>query len=46
MDIDFNEDTGKSTEVDASSLWAESESTTQTREAQQRKQASPQASAN
>ena len=36
MDIDFDEETGKSTEIDVSSLWAESESTTQTREAQQR----------
>jgi uncharacterized protein YmfQ (DUF2313 family) len=34
MDVSFNEDTGKSTKVDASSLWAESESTTRTREAQ------------
>lgn len=36
MDIDFDKETGKSTEIDASSLWAESESTTQTRESQQR----------
>lgn len=35
MDVAFNADTGKSTKVDASSLWAESESTTRTREAQQ-----------
>ena len=35
MDVAFNSDTGKSTKVDASSLWAESESTTRTREAQQ-----------
>jgi len=35
MDVDFDKDTGKSTKVDASSLWAESESTTRTREAQQ-----------
>jgi len=35
MDVEFNENTGKSTKVDASSLWAESESTTRTREAQQ-----------
>jgi hypothetical protein len=34
VDIDFDEDTGKSTKVDASSLWAESEATTRTREAQ------------
>jgi hypothetical protein len=34
VDIDFDEDTGKSTKIDASSLWAESESTTRTREAQ------------
>jgi len=31
--VNFDEDTGRSTEVDASSLWAESESTTRTREA-------------
>jgi hypothetical protein len=35
MDVDFNKDTGKSTKIDASSLWAESESTARTREAQQ-----------
>jgi hypothetical protein len=34
MDIDFDEDSGRSTEIDASSLWAESEATTKTREAQ------------
>lgn len=34
--VNFDEDTGRSTEVDASSLWAESESTTRTREAQER----------
>jgi hypothetical protein len=34
VDIGFDEDTGKSTKVDASSLWAESEATTRTREAQ------------
>jgi hypothetical protein len=34
MDIDFDEDTGKSTKIDASSLWAESESTSRTRKAQ------------
>jgi uncharacterized protein YmfQ (DUF2313 family) len=35
MDIAFGEDTGRSTKIDASSLWAESESTTRAREAQQ-----------
>lgn len=35
MDVAFNSDTGKSTKVDASSLWTESESTSRTREAQQ-----------
>lgn len=35
MEVEFNENTGKSTKVEASSLWAESESTTRTREAQQ-----------
>ena len=35
MAVDFDEDTGRSTEVDASSLWAESESTTRTRKAQE-----------
>lgn len=34
VDIDFDEDTGKSTEIDASTMWVESESTTRTREAQ------------
>jgi hypothetical protein len=34
--VDFDEDNGRSTEVDASSLWAESESTTRTRETQER----------
>jgi hypothetical protein len=34
VDIEFDENTGRSTEVDASSLWAESEATTRTREAQ------------
>lgn len=34
MDIAFDEDTGKSTKVDASSLWVESESTSRTRKAQ------------
>ena len=36
MTVDFDEENGRSTEVDASSLWAESESTTRTREAQER----------
>jgi uncharacterized protein YmfQ (DUF2313 family) len=35
MKIAFDEDTGKAEKVDASSLWAESESTTRTREAQE-----------
>lgn len=35
MDVAFNSDTGKSTKVDASSLWTESEATSRTREAQQ-----------
>jgi hypothetical protein len=35
MEVDFDKDTGKSTSVDASTLWAESESTTRTREAQE-----------
>lgn len=35
MDVDFDKETGKSTKIDASSLWAESEATTRTREAQQ-----------
>jgi hypothetical protein len=34
VDVSFDDDTGKSTKVNASSLWAESESTTRTREAQ------------
>lgn len=34
MDVDFDEGTGRSTKVDASSLWAESESTSRTRKAQ------------
>jgi hypothetical protein len=34
LDIDFDEHTGRSTSLDASTLWAESESTTRTREAQ------------
>lgn len=37
MDIDFDEDNGRSTEIDASTLWAESESTTKARKAQQTK---------
>jgi hypothetical protein len=32
MDIDFDEESGRSTKIDASNLWAESESTTRTRE--------------
>jgi uncharacterized protein YmfQ (DUF2313 family) len=40
MEVDFDEDTGRSTEVDASSLWAESESTTRTREQQEMGQTS------
>jgi len=35
MNVDFDENTGRSTEVDASTLWAEAEATTQTREAQE-----------
>jgi uncharacterized protein YmfQ (DUF2313 family) len=35
MNVDFDENTGRSTEVDASTLWAEAESTTRTREAQE-----------
>lgn len=35
VDIDFDEDTGRSTALNASTLWAESESTTRTREAQE-----------
>jgi hypothetical protein len=35
MNIDFDEDTGRSTEIDASTLWAEAEATTRTREAQE-----------
>ena len=37
LEVSFDEDTGRSTEIDASTLWAESESTTRTREAQERK---------
>lgn len=36
LDISFDEDTAQSTEIEASTLWAESESTTRTREAQER----------
>jgi len=36
LNISFDEDTAKSTEIDSSTLWAESESTTRTREAQER----------
>jgi hypothetical protein len=35
LDISFDENTAQSTEIDASTLWAESESTTRTREAQE-----------
>ena len=41
MAVDFDEENGRSTEVDASSLWAESESTTRTREAQERQMDTP-----
>jgi hypothetical protein len=37
MNIDFDEDNGRSTEIDASTLWAEAEATTQTREAQEKR---------
>jgi hypothetical protein len=37
LEISFDENNAQSTEVDASTLWAESESTTRTREAQERK---------
>lgn len=40
MAVNFDEESGRSTEVDASSLWAESESTTRTRETQERKMGS------
>jgi uncharacterized protein YmfQ (DUF2313 family) len=36
LEISFDENTAQSTEIDASTLWAESESTTRTREAQER----------
>jgi len=36
LDISFDENTAQSTEIDASTLWAESESTTRTREAPER----------
>jgi len=36
LDISFDENTAQSTEIDASTLWAESESTTRSREAQER----------
>jgi hypothetical protein len=36
LDISFDENNARSTEVDASTLWAESESTTRTRESQER----------
>lgn len=35
MEVAFDENNGKSTSIDASNLWAESESTTRTREAQE-----------
>jgi len=35
MEVDFDEDSGRSTSVDASTLWAESESTTRARQAQE-----------
>jgi len=35
LDISFDENTAQSTEIDASTLWAEAESTTRTREAQE-----------
>lgn len=37
MEVEFDENSGRSTEVDASTLWAESESTTQTRKAQEQR---------
>jgi len=40
MDIDFDEDSGRSTEIDASTVWAESEATTRTRKAQEMKPSS------
>ncbi len=40
MNIDFDEDSGKATKINASSLWAESEATTRTREAQEREMSS------
>jgi uncharacterized protein YmfQ (DUF2313 family) len=36
LEISFDDNSGRSTEVDASTLWAESESTTRAREAQER----------
>jgi len=36
LEISFDENTAQSTEINASTLWAESESTTRTREAQER----------
>jgi hypothetical protein len=36
LDISFDENTAQSTDIDASTLWAESESTTRSREAQER----------
>lgn len=37
LDIDFDGNTGRSTALDASNLWAEAEATTRTREAQEKK---------
>jgi hypothetical protein len=37
LEVSFDENTAQSTEIDASTLWAESESTTRTREAQEQK---------
>jgi len=37
MKVDFDENNGRSTEIDADTLWAESESTTRAREAQERR---------
>lgn len=36
MEVEFDENNGRSTEIDADTLWAESESTTRTRETQER----------
>jgi len=37
MEVEFDQNSGRSTEIDADTLWAESESTTRTREAQERR---------